>query len=154
MPLLAYFLTWTTYGTWLHGDERGAAADIHGKSVRVDADDERHGWSSSLMAEDPFTLDEEARAVVPEAIRRHAEHRGWHLGAINVRSNHVHLVIRAPGYSPEIVVSQLKSWATRELRSRGSIENRTHVWTKKASTRWINDEKSHAAAVDYVLNHQ
>jgi hypothetical protein len=23
MPVLAYFITWTTYGTWLHGDARG-----------------------------------------------------------------------------------------------------------------------------------
>ena len=26
---LAYFLTWTCYGIWLHGDERGSVDDEH-----------------------------------------------------------------------------------------------------------------------------
>ena len=29
MPLLAYFLTWTTYGTRLHGDQRGSIDAAH-----------------------------------------------------------------------------------------------------------------------------
>ena len=31
---LAYFLTWTCYGTWLHGDEPGQDGD-HGRDARA-----------------------------------------------------------------------------------------------------------------------
>ena len=34
---LAYFLTWTTYGTWLPGDERGWNRKVNPKSIPPNA---------------------------------------------------------------------------------------------------------------------
>ena len=156
MAVLAYFLTWTTYGTWLHGDERGSVDDEHnrfGEPV-VEADDVRRRRVAGQMAEGRFVLDGRGRAVVERAVLDHAEVRRWRVDALAVRSNHVHVVVAAPSYSPETVAGQFKSWATRRLREAGLIEGRRRVWTKMGSTRRISTEASRAAAVDYVLNFQ
>jgi hypothetical protein len=51
-------------------------------------------------------------------------------------------------------MAQLKSWCTRRLREAGHAGPETKPWTQHGSTRWINDDKSLAAAIDYVTNHQ
>lgn len=106
------------------------------------------------MTEAAFVLNALARNVVDEAIARRASLRGWVVHARNVRSNHVHVVVSAAPIPPEDVVGQFKSWGTRALRAAGALGDRRRVWTKRASTRWINDERSLPMAVDYVLNHQ
>ncbi len=106
------------------------------------------------MAEAPFEMDTAMREVVETAMRDHAAFRGWRIDALGVRTNHVHVVVTATGHEPEIVVAQFKSWSTRRLREAGLIGDRRRVWTKMASTRYINSEASRVAAVDYVSNHQ
>ncbi len=94
------------------------------------------------------------RRIVSDAIDRVCKHRKWHLLACNVRSNHVHVVAEAIDTKPEIVMGQLKSWTTRDLREAGAIALTGRIWTNQGSTRWIKDEGSLKAAIDYVLNHQ
>ncbi|MFT5424884.1 MAG: REP element-mobilizing transposase RayT [Phycisphaerales bacterium] len=154
MGTLAYFLTWTTYGTWLHGDDRGSNVDLPGRTVRIESHSDRRDRGADRLAETAFVMDDAARGVVDDSIRRHAEKREWNTLALNVRSNHVHVVVVSPGYEPEVVAGQFKSWATRGLREDALIGDRKRVWTKNASTRWINSEASLLAAVDYTLNRQ
>jgi REP element-mobilizing transposase RayT len=156
MPLVAHFLTWTTYGTRVHGDERGTVDDKHNKpgTGLLLPDPSREARVAVSMAEPPFVMDLEMRQVVEETIQDHAKFRAWRIDALNVRSNHVHIVVVAPDYKPEIVVAQFKSWSTRRLREGGLIGDRRRVWTKMASTRYLNSEASRLAAIDYVCNHQ
>ncbi len=155
-PLPAYFLTWTTYGTWLHGDPRGSVDDEHnqGQTAWLPPQPDRHRARRGSLKEDPFVLQPEARGVVHQTIVRVCEHRRWVLRAISVQSNHVHVVVHAPKHGPEQVIGQLKSWCTRDLREVELARDRDRLWTKMGSTRWINDERSLRAAIDYVLNHQ
>jgi len=101
----------------------------------------------------PFTLDARSREVVGQAIREHAEFKRWTLLAISVRSNHVHLLIRA-GEPPERVMTACKAWATRALRSEGTVSPEGRVWTRHGSTRWINDRESLDAAYKYITRAQ
>jgi len=147
---LAYFLSWTCYGTWLHGDARGSADDLH--NVRgtpyLAPDPARQRHEAGLMKHDPVTLSSEARRLVEETIRAHCEIRQWRLLAVNVRSNHLHFVVDCDGrIAPEDAMEQFKAWATRKLRERA-------FWTEHGSTRWINHEAGLLAAIDYVLNRQ
>jgi len=154
--LPAYFLTWTTYGSWLHGDPLGSVDNRNNRpgDPYITPSPVRALRSEARLAEAAFVLDASARVVVDVAIARHASRRGWTVHARNVRSNHVHVVVSAAPMPPELVVGQFKSWGSRALRATGALGNRRRVWTKRASTRWINDERSLAMAVDYVLNHQ
>ncbi len=152
---LAYFLTWTTYGTWLPGDERGWVAKP-GEFLPPDA--LREQASRSLMTEPPLFLDLAQREIVENTITDHCRHRGWHLHAVACRTNHVHVVVTAPGRDPEDVMDQFKAWCTRRLKERLECADpetvRTNWWTQRGSKRWLNDDESLAIAIQYVREFQ
>jgi REP element-mobilizing transposase RayT len=147
---LAYFLTWTTYGTWLPGDERGW--NRKGEPEIQPPNPLFVEMAQSRMKEPAFTLSATPRSLVEETIRRHCEIRGWSLHALNVRTNHVHVVVTAAGYPPETVCEQFKTWCTRRLKEVESTRSR--FWTEGGSCRWINLEADLEAAVVYVIEAQ
>jgi hypothetical protein len=119
---LAYFITFRTYGTGLHGDSRGSIDDEHhgyGQPF-ADADPSRERYEQSLLSHPPVSRTREQRASCGATIFDVCQHRGWALHAHNVRTNHVHVVLTAAG-PPEPVMNGLKSWCTRRLREAGLI---------------------------------
>ena len=147
---LAYFLTWTTYGTWLPGDERGwNRKDEAGLQMTNPLFLE---MAQARMTELAFRLSRSDREIVERTIRKHCQIRHWTLHAVNVRTNHVHVVVTAAGYSPETVYEQFKAWCTRHLKA--VYSERENFWTERASRRWINHEDDLEAAVIYVLELQ
>jgi REP element-mobilizing transposase RayT len=146
---LAYFLTWTCYASWLHGDERGSR-DAFGRAMAPDrairASDAERAKSGAIE------LCPEERAVVLETIRDHCSIRDWSLLAVNVRTNHVHVVVRCPGVPPETALSQFKAWATRRLRENGYFNRKT--WTKHGSTIYLWTADQVDEKVHYVQNCQ
>ncbi len=100
---LAFFLTWTTYGNWLPGDERGWVKWHKG----FQRPNERiRKAAAAKMVETEIVLDTEQRDIVEQAITRHCEIRGWYLHTVNCRTNHVHVVVTAVNYDPETVRDQ------------------------------------------------
>jgi REP element-mobilizing transposase RayT len=153
---LAYFLTWTTYGTWLHGDERRSVDDMHNQYGRELARpiSRRQSTSISRLRDSPLLLTHEARGTVEQAIRSHCEHRDWKLLAVNVRSNHVHIVVAAGEIAPELVMKSLKAWATRSLAAHPDCAGRRSFWTRHGSTRYLWDDRSVHDACRYVRDGQ
>lgn len=149
-PPLAYFISWTTKGTWLHGDDRGWVE--RGKTGIQAPDPDRRRRELRTMEVDPVFLEPSMRDIAADTIRAHCDIRRWRLHALNVRSNHIHVVVTAAGMTPETVMEQFKAWCSRRLND--ATGERLKWWTPHGSTRWINDEKSLAAAIDYVLNWQ
>jgi REP element-mobilizing transposase RayT len=76
------------------------------------------------------------------------------LYAINVRTNHVHLVVSIGEKKPEVALNAFKANATREMRERGCWNRSRSPWADKGSKRRLWNEKSLARAIDYVLNGQ
>ena len=155
---LAYLITWTTYGTWLPSDKRGWIET--GRVGIREPDATRKQFAAEKMKTEPVLLSPDERLLVEETIRKHCEIRNWELHALNVRTNHIHLVITAP-VIPEKVLSQLKTWCSRRLNdrtlpARSTIENKRSRkrWTKHGSTKWINDESYLRNAIRYVLEGQ
>lgn len=152
---LAYFLTWTTYGTWLPGDERGWVE----KPGQFRAPDpERQEAARRLMTEPALTLDMQQRSIVEATIADHCRIRGWQLHKVSARTQHVHVVVTAPGRDPEVVMDQFKAWCTRRLKERerslGKAKVRLNWWTQGGSKRWLNDADSLEAAIRYVAEGQ
>jgi REP element-mobilizing transposase RayT len=146
----AYFLTWTTYGTWLPGDERGWVRKGRGFQLPNPC---LARWTEQQLREPPCSLDREQRDLVERTIRRHCDLRRWELFAVNARTMHVHAVI-ASKCAPKVIREQLKSWCTRELNKLGISrrnERRENWWSEKGSIRWIEDEESLEAVIHYVL---
>src|ERR1043165_7951753 len=102
---LAYFLTWTCYGTWLHGDPRGSVdrhRNIPGTDV-YDPNSAWSGWTLTQMRGEAVTLDSRAREVVLQTINAHCEHRRWTLIGQNVRTNHVHVIVTADRHPDRVM---------------------------------------------------
>jgi REP element-mobilizing transposase RayT len=93
------------------------------------------------------------RAVVDAAIREVIRYRDWRLGALNVRSTHVHVVVSAR-CPPEKVMNDFKAYGTRALRREKLVEDHTRTWSFHGSTRYLNTEESVAAARHYTLHEQ
>jgi hypothetical protein len=147
---VAFFLTWTTYGAWLPGDDRGW--NRKGEPGVQPANPLFAEMAASKLKEPPFTREESHRSLVEETIRRHCDVRGWVLHAVNARTNHVHVVVSAAGYAPEVVREQFKAWCTRRLKA--VAQGRARFWTEGGNCRWINSEESLDAAVTYVVEAQ
>ena len=148
---LAYFLTWTTYGTWLSGDERGWVRKpgiIEPPSSGL----QRH--ARQQQTEVTFRLSLEQRRIVEDTIAAHCRIRGWHLWIARALSNHIHVVVTAREYAPEVVMEQFKAWCTRRLKENNTDSNRTQWWTERGSTRFIDNEDGLENAVVYVQDCQ
>ena len=65
---------------------------------------------------------------------------------------HVHAVIGGEG-KPERMLCDFKAYATRALRSKAGTRRRRY-WADHGSTRYLWNEASVKAAIDYVLNGQ
>ena len=152
---LGYLITFTTYGTWLHGDKRGSVDRDHNTpgTPHVDPNALRLQHEADLLKHPPVLLSADRRAVVHRTIVDVCEHHDWTLHTFNVRSNHVHVVVSAPE-SPERVMNDFKSWATRGLVAAGLIHRGTVVWTRHGSTRYLWKPQHMVAACQYVSEHQ
>jgi hypothetical protein len=74
---LAYFITFHTYGTWLHGQVPGSVDRAHDQFgtpfLLLPADSARHSESRQRMTQEPYLLDESKR--LNQATRRHNRER-------------------------------------------------------------------------------
>jgi REP element-mobilizing transposase RayT len=154
---LAYFITWTCYGTWLPGDERGWTKWHKGmRSSRPQLCE----WIRQRLDESPVTLSFPQRVAVGDAISECCRRRGWRLHAANCRSNHCHVVATAINHLGEVVRDQLKAWSTRRLRAiereSGLPESqlRRHWWSSKGSVRQVDTLESLEAAIVYTNDAQ
>jgi len=152
---LAHFISFRTYGSWLHGDERGSTDRRHNKRGEpfLPRDDFRREFAASKQSGAPVVLRHAARQCVDASVRTTCESREWDLHALNVRTNHVHLVVSAP-LPPERVMDTLKAWATGRLRAAGLAEADTRVWSRHGSTERIWLPRDLDAACEYVINQQ
>ena len=145
---LAYFLTWTTYGRWLPGDERGWHRKHEPDPQQPNALFSE--MAASRMTEPEFRLSTNDREIVEATIRKHCDIRGWSLHAVNVRTNHVHAVVAAAA-KPERIADAMKAFATKRLRELGLVGANERVWSRGRSRRYRWKPRHVEAAVDYVL---
>lgn len=153
---LAYFITFSTYGTWLHGTSKGAGSvdrqqNAYGTPF-VSADAARERSAAGRMTEPPYVLGEGARAVVRDAIVGVCREKGWTLLAVHARTNHVHVVV-STDREPGRLMSDLKARASRDL-NRAGVDAQETRWTRHGSTRHLFDDASVARAVSYALDEQ
>lgn len=152
---LAYFITFHTYGTWLHGDSRGSV-DRHQNVFGTNVLPEKPGmrtFEQTKLTRCPVRLNSGQRKLVAAAIGEVVKHRVWTLHALSVRSNHVHLVIHAEE-PPGLVMNMIKSWTTRKLRGQGLVDKRQRVWTRHGSTRYLWKPHHVLGACQYVAEGQ
>ena len=147
---LTYFITWTTYGTWLPGDARGWRKKSQGTQQPQPLLEQ---WCRRQMNEAPVLLDDLQRQKVEAVYRQHCAIRGWVLHAISVRTNHVHVVVTADK-PPKTVRDQLKANATRVLRSEPHAVVSESIWTRGGDSEIVDGEGDLERVVFYVNDAQ
>ena len=147
---LGYFITFTTYGSWLHGDSRGSI--LKGETTKFLSENPAlTAYEKSIQEHEAVVLDSEAREIVKEAILETCRFREWLLYAAHIRSTHIHLVLKADA-RPERALVDLKAYATRILRKNGYKQQR--FWTRHGSTRYLSTVSQLNKSIHYTISEQ
>lgn len=150
---LAYLLTFRTFGTWLHGDDRMSIKrdgwNRYGHP-RYPPNKTLERWMREEMEQPSFLLSKKMRLIVEASIRQLCEKRNYPLKAINVRTNHAHVVLTA-AEKPERISDALKACATRSLRQSGLVDRDVKIWSRGRSRRYLWKPRHVIAAIEYTL---
>ena len=140
-------LTWTMYGTWLQGNEKGFVKDskVRGENIALKTDCEDKLKSS------PVSLRRKEKEIVRKAILEAAKRFKQNIRAIVVCSNHVHIVCDYVEVPIGVLVSYYKNAGRKALQKSG-YEGK--VWTRGYDKRFCFDEKSFRARIKYVEGHR
>ena len=144
---LAYFITWTVYGTWLQGDERGWRRYRGGHELPQPL---LAQWHRDRLLYPIVLLTAKHREKVIDQIEAHCLHRGWHLWKANPRTNHVHAVVTAPELSGSKVRDQLKANCTRGLREIDRPFANRPVWSRGGDWKCVNTQEDLDSVVLYA----
>jgi REP element-mobilizing transposase RayT len=151
-----YLITFRCYGTWLHGDERGSVDRRFYNRIgtpKMQPDIDHVERKAKLRKQEVFIMGAEEREVVEKAIAEVCHVRGYFLFAVNVRTNHAHLVVGNSGV-PERMMDSCKAYATKALRSAGLIDSDYKPWSWHGSTSYLWTDEHITQAIDYVVNGQ
>ena len=150
---IAYLITFRTFGTWLHGDDRESVGrdgrNRYGKP-RIKPDAGFEAAMRSESAQSSVILSPEMRRIVELAVAELCERREYHLRAVNARSNHVHVVVSA-WTKPERLTDAIKANATKMLRETGLVQDGVRIWSRGRSRRYLWKPRHVELAIHYVL---
>ena len=148
-----YFITYSTYGTHLLGDARSSA---RWDGRRVNPSEPLHRYMSSKLSARPFILSNAQRALTHDAIHAAARSRRYRVDALNVRTNHIHIVVCAlDGQSSSELVKTLKYVGGAAIkRTFPPTESSRSIWTQSFFGLELHRINSWRAVVRYTLLQQ
>jgi REP element-mobilizing transposase RayT len=148
---LAYFITWTVYGTHLQGAATGWRK--YGKG-EMPPQPLLEAWRADRLKYPIRLLNDDTREIVESMIAKHCLVRSWHLWIANPRTNHVHVVVTANSHRGSIVRDQLKANCTTALREFSSIFQDRPVWSVGGDWQCVNTEEELHRVIEYVRDAQ
>jgi REP element-mobilizing transposase RayT len=143
---LGYMVTWTTYGTWLQGDERGYVKDakIHrGNKGLMQA-------NRQLQLQGAVTLSKAQQEFVRNAIIKEADLQDQRIYALSVQSNRVHIVAEYTQQPIGKLVAYYKKAGRLALKT---IGHNGRVWTRGYDKRFCFDRSTLEQRIKYVQRH-
>ena len=161
-----WFLTWTTYATWLPGDPRGNVTSVKdGPGPRhrnnlpgtpMDGDiPGLHGWAEQHLKGPPILLTFEQAEHVMIQFHETTSHRRWLLVAAAIMRNHIHVEVGVPGDpDPEDLLRDYKAYASRKLNRHWDRPASGTWWTESGSKRKLKDEDAILATAKYIRDQE
>ncbi|MDD5327031.1 MAG: transposase [Phycisphaerae bacterium] len=139
-------VTWTTYGSWLPGDNRGYV-----KEGRILPADNKLLQANKARQKSPTVkLKAQEKKIVRKEILAEAKKIGHEIIVLAVCTNHIHLLARPHSQSIEDLAGKYKSLTTRALWKYGR-EGR--IWTKGYDKRFCFSEDELIQRTRYVNKH-
>ncbi len=162
MRPFALHITWTTYSTWLPGDERGHVSNIllpDGDIIHkhntpgtpyAAGDDFTRQQARDLQSGDTVWLTAPQALCACQALAAATAKRGWRLVRAAAMANHIHnVVIDCPNDGP-LVRRILKGVSQAAL---SDFAGRNQRWfTAGGSDRYKNDDEAINNAIQYVAD--
>ena len=145
--IIGYMVTWTTYGSWLQGDQRGYVK--HGKIMP--GNQQILLSNRRLQRAKTVKLSPAQRAIVHQTILDEAERIGQTIEAIAVCEHHVHIVARPCRESIGQIVSRYKNAAMFALCKNARVGR---VWTHGFDKRFCFTDDEMRCRIEYVRKHQ
>jgi REP element-mobilizing transposase RayT len=162
-----WHLTWTTYGQWLPGDERGSVTRIRlpDHDHRVEEDQRGTPRTASIprlkesaeksLIGPPVLLIKRQAIELLQQFHETCDHRKWLLAATAIMANHVHVLLGVPGDpEPEDLLRDLKSWGSRRLNRTFAKPPSGTWWTESGSRRKKSDLPAILNAIDYIADQE
>ncbi len=157
----ATHLIWTTYGTWLPGDDRGhwsplfdlygGVTECGGKLNLPDALTRQRVLAA--MTEPPKRLDSDEVTVIAEVLSRHLGSSGPPVWAAAIEPNHVHLLVGPVREDLARFVGRMKGRTSSEVGSLPKNSGRERVWTSGYWKVFLFDEVGVRAVKEYIDAH-
>lgn len=144
--LIAYMITWTTYGSWLQGDERKYVKD--GQTLQSNKSLKKSNLSS--LKQQIIKLTPSQQNIAESAILEEAKRINHKLYAVTVCPHHIHIVAENNHTPISQAVSRYKNVATAALKRAGF---NTKPWTKGFDKRFCFTEEQLKLRVKYVAKH-
>ena len=157
-----WFLTWTTYGTWLPGDPRGyvgVVTDETGTAVNHN----QYGTPAALPNErlresarrslksSPIVLTLPQAESLFEQFQETARIRQWLPIAVGIMHTHIHMVVGVAGDpDPEKILGDFKAYGSRCLNRGWGQPASVTWWTTGGSTRKLPDGFAVETVVPYI----
>jgi REP element-mobilizing transposase RayT len=139
-------VTWTTYGSWLPGDERGYV--VGGKILL--GDDKILIRNRQRQKSPVVKLNHKEKQIIRQTIFAEAEKIGHKIEGLSVYSNHIHLLARPHTKSIEELVGRYKSMTTRILWENG---RKGRIWSKGYDKRFCFTEDELNTRIKYIQKH-
>jgi len=140
---LGYMITFTTYGTWLQGDERGYV-----KNGRIMPGDETlKQTNEQLRPQEAVVLSKGQQQIVRDAIITEAQLQNQRILAMSANATHVHIVAEYNSQPIDNIVAYYKKTARLALKDTG-YEGK--VWTKRYDKRFCFDQETLQRRIKYV----
>ena len=160
MIVLAFHITWGTYGTRLHGDPRGTVDRTHNEFGTPVLGYDQHRWEREKenLNFDPVILTREQMIFIEQSIPKICQRGGWDYITCAVGPDHVHTILKSK-VDPEKIRRLLKRWLTQELFKKYATEpscpqpgTGASWWAECGSIRWIDNERYYENATRYVTD--
>lgn len=165
LPIERYwFLTWTTYSSWLLGDDRGYVGwttNEQGELVPNNAPNSPLALPNATLKasaqkslkSSPVTLNREQADSLFQQFGQTCDFRKWLLLAAAIMTTHLHLLVGvSDDPDPDKILGDLKAHGTRRLNSDWGSRPSGTWWTTGGSTRKLKDRLSIPAVGHYIQN--
>ena len=153
MKLLAFHLTWGTYGTRLHGDPRNTVDRQYNQYGEPVLGFDEHRWERerSLLTYPPVYFDEPKMSAVESLLPEICQRGGWSHIAGAAGPDHVHEILYSPN-DPKTIRRLLKRWLGQAMSEQFDLLEGATWWAECGSIRWIFEEdgKYLENAIGYV----
>jgi REP element-mobilizing transposase RayT len=144
---VGYMITWTTYGTWLQGDERRY---VKNGKIRLP----NRGLTEAnrkAQLQDAVLLTKAQQNVVRGAIVQQAKTQGHRIRALAVNATHVHVVAEYANQPISKMVPYYKKPARLALKTMGHTGK---LWTTGYDKRFCFDRAALDQRTEYVKKHE